>query len=293
MVPTPWAVSVLGALGFALIGFALAQGLASRLSRFEPFPHRPAPPSPPSSLGTPVRRFPTGLTLGLTAASALVLVCFLLGQSEMGLTLLFILLVLRISWRLGPNWLDQRKQAKKLEALREVFPQSLGMMIQALKAGQTLQQVLEYLSHECPEPLRSEYKQVCRDMALGAGTDQALGFVAQRYPAFDDFKRFIESYLISRITGANLTRLLEFLLENLQEKERLVRKREAMTAQARLSGTLMGLLPFLLGLVFFVMDPSLMTPLFTTPQGWAILITAILLESIGFLWIRQLLALEF
>jgi tight adherence protein B len=130
-------------------------------------------------------------------------------------------------------------------------------------------------------------------MALGAAADKALTFMADRYPGFDDFRQFIESYLISRITGANLTRLLEVLLENIQEKERLVRKRDAMTSQARLSGMLMGCLPFLLGLVFFVMDPSLMTPLFTTPPGWAILFTALLLETIGFLWIRQLLALEF
>jgi tight adherence protein B len=67
---------------------------------------------------------------------------------------------------------------------------------------------------------------------------------------------------------------------------------EAMTAQARLSGLLMGLLPVILGVVFFAMDPSLMTPLFTEKAGWGILLLALFLESIGFLWIRQLLRIE-
>jgi Flp pilus assembly protein TadB len=54
----------------------------------------------------------------------------------------------------------------------------------------------------------------------------------------------------------------------------------------------MGSLPFFLGLVFFILDPTMMTPLFTEKLGWGILLAAVLLESIGFLWIRQLLRLE-
>jgi tight adherence protein B len=292
MVPFPWAVSLLGALGFLLVGFTLGQALIPLLGR-DLNQYAPSTASAPTGWKVRFHEIFTVSARWLIAVVALVIGCFLFNQLELGLTLLFILSAILGVRRIGPQWLEKQKKEKKLKALRELFPQSLGMMIQALKAGQTLQQVLDYLAHECPEPLRSEYRQVCRDMALGAGTDQALGFMAERYPGFDDFKQLIESYLISRVTGANLTRLLEFLLENLQEKDRLVRKKEAMTAQARLSGTLMGLLPFMLGLVFFFMDPALMTPLFTTPQGWAILFAALLLESIGFLWIRQLLTLEF
>ena len=229
------------------------------------------------------------LLLALIAAFSVVI----WGDPGTGLFLLLVVFAAGAGMRLGPKYIQKQKTAKKLKAIQEVFPQSLGMMTQALKSGQTMQQVLEYLSQECPEPLKGEYRQVCRDMALGAAADKALTFMADRYPGFDDFRQFIESYLISRITGANLTCLLEVLLENILEKERLVRKRDAMTSQARLSGMLMGCLPFLLGLVFFFMDPSLMMPLFMTPPGWAILFTACLLETIGFLWIRQLLALEF
>src|SRR6185295_15167788 len=103
---------------------------------------------------------------------------------------------------------------------------------------------------------------------------------------------FLESYRISRQTGANLTQLWQALLEGIEEKNRILRKMEAMTAQARLSGLMMGLLPVLLAVVFFFMDPGLMAPLFTEKAGWAILLTAFFLETLGFLWIRQLLRLE-
>ncbi len=98
---------------------------------------------------------------------------------------------------------------------------------------------------------------------MGSSAEQSLSKMAERFPDFSEFYQFLESYRISRQTGANLTRLLEFLLEGMEEKNRILRKMEAMTAQARLSGLLMGILPLLLGLVFFMMDPDLITPLFT------------------------------
>ena len=192
----------------------------------------------------------------------------------------------------GPGLRKKHETKKRLDKMKEVFPQTLGMAVQALKTGQTVPQVLEYLSRECPPPLKEELSQVCGEMDLGNSAETALSKMAERFPDFAEFHQFLESYKISRQTGANLTHLLEVLLEGLEEKNRLLRKMEAMTAQARLSGTLMGLLPFLLAFVFFLMDPNLMTPLFTEATGWAILLLAAVLEAIGFLWIRQLLQLE-
>jgi tight adherence protein B len=287
----PWVVSGIGALGFGLAGYGLGFLLLQFLpkSQAEPEPKPALKTSPVASPKKTMDKSTKWILLGVILSLGVVIY----GEAGTGLFLLMVVGFLGIVLRLGPKFLEKQKTAKKLKFIQDVFPQSLGMMIQALRSGQTMQQVLEYLSQECPEPLKGEYRQVCRDMALGASADKALEFMADRFPGFDDFRQFIEAYRISRITGANLTRLLEVLLENLQEKDRLLRKRDAMTAQARLSGILMGCLPFMLGLVFFVMDPSLMAPLFITPQGWAILFTALLLESIGFLWIRQLLALEF
>lgn len=208
----------------------------------------------------------------------------------------FLLIAGVIYWlfkKVVPQWQNKRAFVKKVKSMKELFPQSVGMMIQALKTGQTVPQVLEYLSKECPSPLKEEYTSIGAEVRLGSSTEKALEKMALRFPDFQEFHQFLESYKISRQTGANLTHLLEVLLEGMEEKGRLMRKMEAMTSQARLSGTMMGILPVLLGMVFFVMDPSLMTPLFTQPAGWGILVLATILETIGFLWIRRLLQLEY
>jgi tight adherence protein B len=195
-------------------------------------------------------------------------------------------------WRFYPAFLTQQRSKKRIGKMKDLFPQTLGMAIQALKAGQTIPQVLEYLSNESPAPLRDEWKQVCAEIDLGASAEQALIKMGERYPTFSDFSQFLQSYKISRRTGANLTHLLEVLLEGTETKNRLSRKMDSMTAQARLSGLLMGLLPFILALIFFIMDPTILKPLVTQKAGWGILVLSALMETIGFLWIRQLLRIE-
>ncbi len=195
-------------------------------------------------------------------------------------------------WRFYPSFLAQQRLKKKIEKMKDLFPQTLGMAIQALKAGQTIPQVLEYLSNESPVPLRDEWKQVCAEIDLGASAEQALIKMGERYPTFYDFGQFLQSYKISRRTGANLTHLLEVLLEGTETKNRLLRKMDSMTAQARLSGLLMGFLPFILAFIFFTMDPTILKPLVTQKAGWGILVLSALMETVGFLWIRQLLRIE-
>jgi tight adherence protein B len=129
-------------------------------------------------------------------------------------------------------------------------------------------------------------------MGLGASPEESLSRMSERYPGFSDFRRFLEAFKVTRRTGADLTHLLQTILVEMEGRSRIQRKMEAMTAQARLSGLLMGLLPFFLGVVFFVLDPSLMLPLFTERSGWALLSLAGVFETLGFLWIRQLLRVE-
>jgi tight adherence protein B len=209
-----------------------------------------------------------------------------------GVFLLVLCVVVWYGKEKGPLLLQKYQKNKIQTQMSELFPQTLGMCIQALKTGQTIPQVLEYLSHECSQPLRTEIVAVCTEMSLGLSAEAALDKMGERFPNFSEFHQFLESYKITRQTGANLTHMLQVLLDGMEEKSRIMRKMNAMTSQARLSGLVMGLLPFMLGLVFFVMDPSLMTPLITTKAGWAILLLASILEGIGFLWIRQLLRLE-
>jgi tight adherence protein B len=271
-----------GFVGAGLVAGSSVYYLLNRLTQRVPIAFLSL--NPKSSLNT--FQF---LLLLLVIVSCLVCIFF---ETFFGIFLFVLCVVIWYAKEKGPKFfIDYHKNKIQIQ-MSDLFPQTLGMCIQALKTGQTIPQVLEYLSHECSQPLRTEIATVCTEMSLGLSAEAALDKMAERFPNFSEFHQFLESYKITRQTGANLTHMLQVLLDGMEEKSRIIRKMNAMTSQARLSGLVMGLLPFMLGLVFFVMDPSLMTPLITTKAGWAILFLASILEGIGFLWIRQLLRLE-
>lgn len=273
-----------GSLAFGLFSYLLARFLLDRLPNISVYRSQTRSSPPQKKLESNQAVLAGGLFL------AILIMAY--GDFSTGLLLAVVVLLGWYGFQKGPVLRKKYDLRKRLEKMNAVFPQTLGMAVQALKTGQTVPQVLDYLSRECPPPLKDELAQVCMEMDLGNSAETALSKMAERFPDFTEFHQFLESYKISRQTGANLTHLLEVLLEGMEEKNRLLRKMEAMTAQARLSGILMGLLPFLLAFVFFLMDPELMTPLFTQKTGWAILLLALVLEGIGFAWIRQLLQLE-
>jgi tight adherence protein B len=140
--------------------------------------------------------------------------------------------------------------------------------------------------------LREEAARMVAEMAHGASPEAALEKAAIRNPGSPELRQFLESYRLSRTTGADLAHLLQTLLEGMEERNRILRKMDAMTAQARLSGWMMGLLPVFLLLAIGSMDPDLVLPLFTEQAGWGILLAAAFLEILGFLWIKRLMRIE-
>ncbi len=270
-----------GSLSSGLLGWVLATAI---LSQFQVPVKGPPVPSTLKKVQPAQWFLMGGLGFGLLLAAFV--------DFPSGLLALFLAILVWAAWQKGPSLRWKYESKQRVHKMAEVFPQTLGMSIQALRTGQTVPQVLEYLSRESPPPLKEELSLVCAEMDLGSPAEQALGRMLERFPNFSEFQQFLESYKISRQTGANLTHLLEVLLEGMEEKNRILRKMEAMTAQARLSGLLMGSLPILLGSVVFMMDPTMIIPLFTEKAGWAILLLAVVMESIGFLWIKQLLQLE-
>ena len=122
----------------------------------------------------------------------------------LGMFLFFICVVVWYGKVKGPQLIHDYQKNKVQTQMSELFPQTLGMCIQALKTGQTIPQVLEYLSHECSQPLRTEITAVCTEMSLGLSAEAALDKMAERFPNFSEFHQFLESYKITRQNWSKL-----------------------------------------------------------------------------------------
>ena len=227
----------------------------------------------------------------LAAAAALGWMALWLWNPMVGLSLTAFMGLAFWGFRALPRWRKNRSLRIRRAQCLEAFPQSLEMIVQSLQTGQTVPQTLSYLAKEAPSPLQEEFRDLCVELELGSTPEDALARWADRLD-HPDLHQFLESYRLSRKTGANLVHLYRVQLEGIEERQRILRRMDSMTAQARLSGLLMGSLPFILLGVLFVMDPDLLTPLFDRPLGWAVLGLAAFLEVLGFAWIKKLLRLD-
>lgn len=169
------------------------------------------------------------------------------------------------------------------------LPDALAMLAGSLRAGASLQVALSTLVHESPagDPLAQELSLVLRGQRLGMTLDEALASLSRRL-ALDDIDLFVTALAMAREVGGNLAEVLDRLAAALRTQSALEGKLRALTAQGKLQGWVVGLLPLMLAAVLSWLDPEAMAPLFHTPQGWAVMAVLAMLLTLGALAIRRL-----
>jgi tight adherence protein B len=108
----------------------------------------------------------------------------------------------------------------------------------------------------------------------------------------DDLRLFTAAIRIAGDSGGNLAETLERLADTIRRKITVEGKIRALTAQGRLQGWIMSLLPVVVALALFALEPQAMEPLFATWQGWVVCGIVVLLELAGMLFIRRIMDID-
>lgn len=187
-------------------------------------------------------------------------------------------------------WAARQREAQ----LGEQLPQLLESLSAALRAGQSLPQALESARADMPEPSAGWLAGVQASVRLGQAPEKVLEEAADALqgPLAADWRLLATGVAIQRDSGGDLAGLLDQLAETLRERQRLLAQARALTAQGRLSAWVVGLLPVALLVALEIIDPDMLSPLFTTPQGWAMLAAAVVLEALGVLVLRTIVRIE-
>ncbi len=180
------------------------------------------------------------------------------------------------------QWLKKRR-LKKMEAQ---LPDVLEMIMGGMKAGLSLVQALETTALEAPLPMARELQVVVRDCRLGLTPEDALEKMLARWPN-PDWELFVIAGGVSLRTGANLPEVTERLIATIRERFRLRTRVETLTAQGRLSGWVVGLLPVFLAVGLTLFEPELMLPFFKHPLGLGLLGICVVLELLGAYFIHK------
>jgi tight adherence protein B len=220
-------------------------------------------------------------------------VCGLIG----GLVV-FSALRMNVGWFIGgalgfamPFVVLRIKRTRRLRAFEEAFPEALDLVSRALKAGHAFATGLKMVADEMAEPVGPEFRKTFDEQNFGLPLKDALGNLTMRIPLLD-VRFFSTAVLIQRETGGNLAEILENLAHVVRERFKILRQVRVYTAHGRLTGYVLLGLPVFLAIALGFINPEHMQLLFRERLGHMMLAATVVMQTIGYFWIKQVVKIE-
>ena len=227
----------------------------------------------------------TYVLLSAGFAAALGLGVFIATGSLMGA------LALAVVGALLPHFYVQHHRSKRLRAFEEQLPEAVDLLGRAIRAGHPVSSGFKMVAEEAPDPVAVEFRRVFEEQRFGLALEDSLLGMADRIPLID-VRIFVTAVLIQREVGGNLAEILDKLSVVIRQRFSVLRQLRTYTAQGRLSGMILGGLPIFLGLVLFLVNPENMIRFVQAPVGRIMMLVALVLQTLGFLWIRKIIQIE-
>jgi tight adherence protein B len=179
--------------------------------------------------------------------------------------ILFALLV-GVALGLAPFGWVLFKRSRRFNKFQEGLPEALDLMVSALRAGHSLNAAMGLVSRECTPPVGSEFKVCFEEQNYGLELKTALDNLIGRIP-LQDLRIVGTAIMIQKESGGNLAEVLEKTSHVIRERFRLKRQIGVHTAQGRLTGWILTILPIALGIALYTVNPQMMSILWTTAIG--------------------------
>lgn len=200
-------------------------------------------------------------------------------------------MILAILGYLMPLVFIKQKKNKRFAKINAQIGDCITIMSNALKAGYSFHQTIDLVGKEMTGPLAMEFRKTLREINLGKTSDNALQNLADRVES-KDMDLLVTAVLIQRQTGGNLAEILDNISHTIRERIRIKGEIKSLTAQGRISGLIIGLLPPILFAVLMLINPAYMYILVTHPTGRTLLIVAVVSELLGLLLIKKIVDID-
>lgn len=184
-----------------------------------------------------------------------------------------------------------RKRSARLSRFERQLPDALDLITRALRSGHAFPSALQMVGEEMPDPVAGEFRIVHDEVNFGVSLQQALTNLSERIP-LTDLRYFIVSVLIQRDSGGNLTEVLGNLSRLIRERLKLLGKVKVLSSEGRLSAWILGLMPFALAGVMYLVNPEFMSPLWKDPIGIAIIQYLLTMMALGALVLMKIIKIR-
>jgi tight adherence protein B len=183
------------------------------------------------------------------------------------------------------------RRMRRLNQFEEVLPECIDLVGRALRAGHPLSSGFKMAADDGAEPVAGELRRVFEEQRFGLPLQDSLLGMADRINLVD-VRILVTAILIQREVGGNLAEILDNLSAVIRARFTIRRQIKVYTAQGRMTGYLLSLLPFMLFGILYTINPEYMSVLFTDPIGKILVGVALVMQLAGFFWIRKIVNIE-
>jgi tight adherence protein B len=175
---------------------------------------------------------------------------------------------------------------KRLEKFEQQLPDALDLMTRSLRAGNPLMESFKFVSEEMKPPISSDFGRAWSNVNYGVSLKASLMDFLERTPSVS-LRSLATAILVQRETGGNLAEILEKITKVMRDRARFQRRLRTLTAEGRMSGWVLGSIPFFLAGMLQLSSPTYLAILITDPTGHTVLAVAFSLLAIGAFWISR------
>ena len=183
------------------------------------------------------------------------------------------------------------RQARRRRAFERQLGDVITLLSNALKAGYSFAQAMATVSRSAGAPIGDEFSRATREIGLGISVDEALNHMVQRNKS-EDFDLLVTAVQIQRVVGGNLAEILDNIAYTIRERVRIQGEIRTLTAQARMSGIIIFILPIVLATILAFISPDYFGPMLHKPGGLIMLGIGVVMMCFGYGLIQKIVKIE-
>ncbi|MCB9073702.1 MAG: type II secretion system F family protein [Bdellovibrionaceae bacterium] len=195
-----------------------------------------------------------------------------------------------IGWTL-PKHLFKSLYEKRCNRFVDQMVDGTTILANGIRAGLSVTQAMDRVSKNLKNPISQEFRLVLSQNQLGRPIEECLNELGERIPR-QDVQMFVTAVNILKETGGNMAETFQTINFTIRERQKIEKKIEALTAQGVMQGIIISLVPFVILMIFYFIDPNYVMPMFTTAFGWMFLLLVFVLIGLGGLFIKKIITIK-
>lgn len=201
------------------------------------------------------------------------------------------ILVLAVAGYAAPGFWLRFRRRRRINHFNDQLADVLLLLRNSVRAGQSFPQAISNVAERAKEPTSVEFSRVAREVQLGGSVDDSLGHMVKRVGS-EDLELVLTAVSINRQAGGDLAWMLGIISDTIRERVQTTREIRSLTAQGRMSGWFITLIPMIVALVLYFISPTYFRPMTESLIGWLMLAVSAVLLVVGNFFIRRAVRIE-